>query len=352
MLDVSNKILIIKTVWYSNDNDLNRPNIFIEINMFYEPDTKKYIGHLIASIDSSTCADIQVIDSSYLSLCYQIHKKCFRVINKYYFKEIKSEIEANQMRNMLECTNKQLTNEYNKQLQTHQICKSIVFDTNSQQLIFNSDEIARSLIHSGYIYTLHVKSFPNPDDRSIIDTYGIYSSYVGNGILYYICHFNNVTFDVTIKERLVYSNIDGLNRVSPDNWLYDGIINKDYHKDVVYRYICKVITGPIDPYYFNPDYDSSRITFEGINYVLSIPSGYIRFADIVDPSLMCARYNKLFDSISPFFILNISQSRPNYKEFTNALAKKLEEVRTYDHYPLIMISRMLQKIEMDKSKFS
>lgn len=352
MLDATNKILIIKTVWYSNGDDLNRPNIFIEINTFYEPDTNKYIGHLIASIDNGTCADIQVIDSSYLSLCYQIHRKCFRVINKYYFKGIKSQIEANQMRNMLECTNKQLTNEYNKQLQTHKSCESIVFGTNSQQLIFNSDEIARSLIHSGYIYTLHVKSFPNPDDRSIIDTYGIYSSYVGNGILYYICHFNNVTFDVTIKERLVYSNIDGLNGISPDNWLYDGIINKDYHKDIVYRYICKVIMGLIDPYYFSPGYDSGMIKFGGINYVLSIPRGYIRFADIVNPTLLCTRFIELFDSTQPFRILNTSQSRPNYKEFTNALSKKLEEVRTYDHYPLIMISKMLQKIETHKSKFS
>lgn len=354
MLDVSNMILIKKAVWYSDSNDNIIPNTSIEVNVFRDPDTKKYIGHLKTSVNGYSYTDIQIIDYGYLTLCYQIHKKCFHVLNKYYFMGIKSKIEANRARNILEWINGLLISEYNKQLQMYRACKSFPFpiDFNKQQLVFNCDEIAKALIHSGYTYTLYIKSYPNPNDSSITDTYAIYSSDVGNGNLYYICHFDNVTFDVTIKEKLFCSNIDGLSGVSSDNWLYDGIINDNYHNDIIYEYICKKIMGPTDPYYIRPGYDNGMITFEGIKYILSISGRYIQFADIINPSRERTEYIDIFDGIRLYHIPTKHRLPPNRKVFTNALSKKLEEVRTYDQYPLIMVSKILQKIEMHKSKFS
>lgn len=353
MLDVTNMILIKKAVWYSDSDETIRPNTSIEVNVFRDPDTKKYIGHLKTSVDNVTCVDIQVIDSGYLSLCYQMHKECFHVLNKYYFMGIKSKIEANRTRNILEWINGQLTSEYNKQLQMYQACKFLPspIDFNTQQLIFNCDEVTKSLIHSGYVYTLYIKSYPNPDDRSITDTYGVYSSNVGNGYLYYVCHFDNVTFDVTIKEKLFCSNIDGLYGLLSDNWLYDGI-NGDYHKDAVYEDICKKIRDTSDPRYIRSGLDSGMITFNGVEYVLDIPNAYIEFTDIVNPTRMSTDRINIFTNISLYCIPDTSKSRPSRNDFIKKIAEKIEEVRTYDHYPLIMISKMLQKIETHKSKFS
>lgn len=318
------------TKW-SDPGLFDTPVPSFSIKIFLNTEKDSYIGTLCITPPNGKASSVKRITYSclnHLTLCHHLIMECYK-----------------------RCFFPILTNMVGKFERVNQTIHKILNECGNQLLsmyggisgiLSKSDllKVANSLVNDMRTYDLYVKTIVNDKDNSISNIYAIFFKKYNDTTICKVYHLDVETYKVTLKGGFCYEYTHQHKRQIYKSKLFDNnefwemLLNEEFKLTNEYRYFREVIKHIFE---FEPSSSGwSSISFNGDVIYTKNNLGHI----------------SLFDLSSTCESNMVIDSKVDNKELSTLLASKLDTIKSYQWYSILISSTFLaadvDKIEEER----
>lgn len=320
------------------DSDLfNIPVPSFSITIFHDNEKDSYIGTLCITPPKGKTSQVRRItlkSNNYLSVCHYLIMECYNIC----FIPVITNIIANLSDYKL--------GEFEK---VKRAIRKIIDGCGSELLSkyggiseilskFDLSVIATNLNSNMRTYNLHIKTFINVEDNSISNIYAICFEKHNDTTICKVYQLDVGTYKVTLKGGFCYDNDHRHRKLiyksklfGDNNEFWEMLLNDEFKLTAEYRYFREVIKRA-------SELEPNKLGWSSI-----------RFNDEVIYTQNKLVHKSLFDLSSMGECRLVDDTGVDSKELSTLLASKLNTIRSYQGYP-ILISSIFLAADAEKEK--